>query len=71
MSKGLREYYGIMEPAKSLLLHHPYLHDVGNLLEYEQHGRHAAKSQSGEFVRHCASGYAFTRVTDGPLDVIG
>ncbi|MGD0690677.1 MAG: hypothetical protein ABSA50_13050 [Candidatus Bathyarchaeia archaeon] len=71
MSKDLREYYGIMEPAKSLLLHHSYPHDVGKLLEYEQHGWHAANSQSGEFVRHYASGYAFTRVTDGPLDVIG
>jgi len=71
MNKGLREYNGIMEPAKSPLLHHSYLDDVGNLLEYEQHGWHATKSQSGEFVRYCASGYAFTRVTDGHLDVIG
>jgi hypothetical protein len=71
MSKDLREYRGIMEPAKSPHLHHSYLHDVGNLLEYEQHGWHATKSQSAEFVRHRASGYAFTRVTDGPLDVIG
>ena len=71
MSKDLREYSGIMEPARSLLLHHSYLHDVGNHLEYEQHGWHAAKSQSGEFVRHRASEYALTRVTDGPLDVIG
>ena len=70
MSKGLREYYGIMEPVKSLL-HQSYLHDVGNLLEHEQHGWHAAKSKSGEFVRHRATGYAFTRVTDSPPDVIG
>ena len=71
MSKDLREYNGIMEPAKSPLLHHSYLHAVGNLLEYEQHGWHALKSQSGEFVRHRATGYAFTRVTDSPPDVIG
>ena len=66
MSKDLREYNGIMEPAKSLL-HQSYLHGVGNLLEYEQHGWHAAKS--GEFVGYCASEDALTRVTDGPLDV--
>ena len=71
MSKDLREYNGIMEPAKSLILHHSYPHDVGNHLEYEQRGWHAAKSQSGEFVRHRASDYTLTRVTDGPLDVIG
>jgi hypothetical protein len=71
MSKALREYHGIMEPAKPLLLHQSYLHDVGNFLEYEQHGWHATKSQSGEFVKPHAYEYAFTRVTDGPLDVIG
>jgi hypothetical protein len=71
MSKSLREYNGILEAAESLLPHHSYLHDVGNLLEYEQHGLHPTKSQSCKFVRQRASEYDFTRVTDGPVDVIG
>lgn len=45
------------------------LHDVGKLLEYEQHGGQVVRSQFGELVRHPVSGYALTRETDMPLEV--
>lgn len=45
------------------------LHDVGKLLEYENHGGAVRKARAGELVRHPVSGYALALEAGLPLEV--